>query len=783
MATDTAALPTAAPADPTRHLWQLPVLLLGLGVFLATWQGWLNISRADPEDAFARDVAALKAEHEKLTPDPVVLKTQLNKVAGGVEGYPRQAAPARFHLGSGYARLAELTPNPDEARGYWTLARQHLDIAEKQLRDGPDAPKVAFRAAKARAAVGLPADTPVTEIVLLMTVLSAPPPGEDTGETYRLIADLSLRLDPPDVARAKAALGDYLRATGYATPVASLARARLRLGDLYLREREYASARKWLEQVGTDTPPDVLVPAKVLLAQVLMAEGNFPAAAKEWELLRGAPNIPAGMRLTATYQLGGCKLKAGEAEVAARLFEEAAKGEGPEAAAAAVRLAELHLRAPDPARHRAAADLLAAAVKGVRTPADFDTALVPLGEVQAAFESAVATLLADKAHEPALKAADSYKAVAATGRDREKRAEVLAAWAGALRKTKAPEAKAKFKAAADEFAAVAAFQAKADGKLEMLRQAAANYRQAEEPAAAAKRLEEALALPDVPEPVLAALWVELADALIAANRPEDVFRIFNKVMAATDTPLSTATRYRLARQFTDTRHPGLVPLGRALFEQIAKQRDVSAAEREFHERALTELANALIREGNFADAEGRLRTQLNIYPNGPEAGLARLLLGVCLLQRAAGAAAAPADAAKMRAEAVTTFKQIVAECDAAERRAGKLTDREAWLRLQAALRVLQAHQQTRTAAAARELLYESVPLLDRYKGTVEELIVLSLMYHAFRQLNDPGKALDTRDRMKEAFDKLGPSAFPQDKGEYSRDYWLQVWFPPEKKKE
>jgi len=249
-------------------------------------------------------------------------------------------------------------------------------------------------------------------------------------------------------------------------------------------------------------------------------------------------------------------------------------------------------------------------------------------------------------------------------------------------------------------------------------------------------------------------------------------------MADPNKTLSTATRYRLARQFVDSRHPGLVPLGRALFEQIAKQQNVSAAEREFHERALTELANALIREGNFADAELRLRTQLNIYPNGPEAGLAKLLLGVCLLQRAAAPNVPATDAAKMRVEAVTTFKQLVAECDAAERRTGKLTDREAWLRLQSALRVLQTYQQMKKP---QDLLFEAAPMLDRYKGTVEELIILSLVYHAFKQLNDPGKALDTRDRMREVFDKLGPSAFPLKEGEYSRDYWLKVWFPPDPK--
>jgi tetratricopeptide (TPR) repeat protein len=777
MATDTAAPASPVPADPTQHLWQVPMLLVGIAVFVATWQGWLPIGRADPGSAFANDIKALKAGYERVTPDPVELKTLLNKVAGGIEKYPEQAAVARFHLGSGYVRLAELTPALDEARGYWMLARQHFDlVTDRQLRDSNDVPRLAFRAAKARAAVGLPPDVPAADVVLLATVLSNPPPGEEAGETHRLVADLALRANPPGIAQAKLSLTQYLTATGIATPPASLARARLRLGELYVSTGEYEPARKWLEQIGTDAPPDVLTQARAALARVLMADGNFPGAAKEWELLRGAPGVHPLLRQTAAFQLALCKLKLRDDEPAARLFEEAARGDGPEAQAAAILLADLHLHKPDPARHRAAADLLAGAVKGLRSSADYDPSFVPLNELQGAFEMAVGTLLADAAHEQALKVAEAYAKVCAPGRDREKRAEVYGAWGLALKKT-GGDPKPKFKAAADECAALAAYQPKTDGKLDMLRRAASYYRQAEEPALAATRLEEALKLPGVPELMLAPLWLELGDALLAAGKPEGVLKIFTRVMAE-GTPLATATRYRLARQFTDSRHPGLVETGRALFEQIARQQNVTAAEREFHERALTELANALIREGNFADAEARLRAQIGLYPNGPEAGLAKLLLGVCLLQRAALTNVQPADATKMRNEAVTTFKQLVADCDAAERRNGKLTEREGWLRLQAALRVLQTYQQMRTP---RELLFEASALLERHRGTVEELIILSLVYHAFKQLRDDGKALDTRDRMREVFDKLPPSAFTPGGGEYSREYWLKVWFTDQKK--
>ena len=789
MATDTAALapPTTTARDhrpdPTRHMWQLPLLLVGVGGFVAAWQGWLPVGRGDAGATFARDVATLKTGYEKVTPDAGELKTQLNRVAAGVDSFPDQASLARFHLGSGYVRLAELTAAPDEAHGYWTLAHQHFQLVKPdQIRDPADQPKLAYRAAKARAAVGLPADTPSADITLLITVLTAaPPPGEYAGETQRLVAELALRQNPPDTGMAKAALNTYLTATGIATPEASLARAKLRLGDLYLRSREYDQALKWLGQIGPDAPPDVLPAAKAELAQVLMAQSNWTAAAKEWETLRSAPGVPSSFRTTAAFQLGLCKLKTRDEDAAVLLFQEAAgqlfksgaKSESEEASAAAIYLAGLHLNSPDPARHAAAVDLLVNAVKG---EGKYTNSQVLPSEVQAVFELAVTVLLADGACELALKAAEAYAAVAPSGHDREKRADVLAAWGESLQKIK-QDGKPKYKAAADEFAALAALQPRTEGKLEMLRRAAKLYRLADQPATAVTRLNEAVKLPDIPEALVGVVWVELADALLAANRPDEVWRPFQQAMASVGT-MSTATRYRLARQFLDSRHPGLMPLGRGLFEQIAKQQNVTPEEQEYHERALTELANDLIRQGHFADAEVRLRTQLDMYKQGGEADLARLLLGVCLLQRASAPGVTAADALRLRTEAVMTFKQIVAAADATERRNRKLTDREAWLRKQAALRVLQSYEQMQQP---ENLLFEAEKLLGRYRGTVDELIILSLVYRAYKQLKQTGKALDIRDRMKEAFDRLGPKAFPLPTGEYSRDYWLKVWFAPDPK--
>jgi hypothetical protein len=119
---------------------------------------------------------------------------------------------------------------------------------------------------------------------------------------------------------------------------------------------------------------------------------------------------------------------------------------------------------------------------------------------------------------------------------------------------------------------------------------------------------------------------------------------------------------------------------------------------------------------------------------------------------------------------------------------GKLTEREAWYRLQSALRVLQAHLQMKNH---NDLLHESSDLSQRHRGTIEELIIWSLIYQSFNQQSKDAirkdekdryivQMLETRDKMKGIFDSLPMSAFTGAGTEYTRGYWEKTWFAPEK---
>lgn len=778
MATD-----TAAPATETlRRLWQVPTFLVGAAAFAAAWQGVLPLGPGDPAAAFRRDLDALHAAADRAAPDPNELKSALARVAGAAELFPEQAPAAHFALGSGWVRLAERTADLAENRNHWVLARQHFDaVKPEQLPDPAAKPKFVYRAAKARAATLAP-DAPKAELEGLRSALNTPPAGEDPGDAPRLVAELSLSVSPPDLRQAKQSLVQFLTEAGPGTPAASVARARLRLGEVCHALNEADGAKKWLTLAGgTDAPPDVAAPARALAARVRMAEGDWGGAAKDWEAARAVRHgLTQPQTAAAAYHLAVCKLMASPPDPAhaAKLFEEAARGPEPEAPAADIRLADLRLKSPDPAKRKEAVTLLAAAVKGVKPGAEAGNTLVPAHDIRAVFEQAVQVLAADGAFEPAVAAAESYRVVAAGGRDREKKAEALAAWATHLQKVNA-DGGPKFAAAAAEYAALADLRAAESDKADLLRKAAALFKQAKDGPSSLAALDRVVRLPGLPDEVSGPAWAEYADGLLAANRPDDALGAFRQAIASA-APASTAARYKVGRLLLDGGDPRKAPLGLELLRQVADAERVAPAEQMAHERALAELGYERIRARDYADAEGRLRKQLALYPTGIEADLGKVLLGTCLLQRAApGASPRVPDPAKALDEALGLFRQVIADGDA-RKAAGRPGERDGWLRTQANLRVLQTFLKM---GRPRDVLVEGDKVRRELAGGVEELFVLNLMFHAYKQ--QPGGeqgALAVRDQMKELFDKLKdkPGAFPEAGGEeYHRAYWEKAWFPPE----
>jgi tetratricopeptide (TPR) repeat protein len=310
-------------------------------------------------------------------------------------------------------------------------------------------------------------------------------------------------------------------------------------------------------------------------------------------------------------------------------------------------------------------------------------------------------------------------------------------------------------------------------KAEQLRRAAGLHRKAGNPAAGLAMLAKAAAVPKLPDEVAGPVWAEYADGLLAANRPDEALGAFKRALDTVG-PTSTAVRHKLARNLIDSRDPRKLPLGIELLEQIAKAERVSVPEQEYHEKALVELADEAIRVGEYQKAEARLRTQLRLYSNGPEAGQGKLLLGTALLQRIDPKAKALApDAEKAGEEALGLLKQVIADVEA-RKVANRPAAGDAWLRTQANLRVLLAQVLLRKPY---DVLTTADPLRREYTGRVEELIVLSMMYHGYLQLNQDNGRLTVEAQMREVFNRLKekPGSFPARSGEYSREYWDRAW--------
>jgi len=765
--------------DPTRRLWQIPTFLVGSALFLGAYQGWLPLGARDPGSSFRNELNSLQATVGKPSPDAAELRTQLAKVAASLDAYPESGPLAHYIVGTGYMRLAELAPEANDVAASWTLAKQHFEaVRAEQLSDPTDGPRLAYRFAKARAAVPHAALTN-SELDVLRRVLLVVPQGETAGEGHRLAAEVGMRLNPPDLNQAKLSYTNFIAEAGLSTPASVIARTKLKLSDVHRRLGDVDGAKKWLTQIGTEAPADVLPVAKAQLARIRMDEGDYVGARRDWEILLAQPALPAGLKPSATFHLGMCfaNAKSPDPAAAARRFEEATKFDGPEGSAAAIRLAEIRLKSDDAVTRREAATLLAFAVKGVAKPADYPSSpLVPIHETQAAFESAIQVLTTDGAYEQAAATAEAYRTVANAGRDREKRAETFVSWGNALAKT-GGDANRKFTAAADDYAALAALRTAGTDQADLYRKAAGLYKKAGSLTAAVGVYERIVKLPKLTDEVLGPVWVEYAESLISVNKPDAALKAMQEAMAGGG-PAATTARYRVARGLIDSRVVEKVQLGVDLMDQIAKAESVSAAEREMHERSLVDVAHAYIQKGEFAEAESRLDKQVKLYPAGVEAGLGKLLLGVCLVQRADPRAKPPAPSpVKNREEALKLFKEVSAEVDARAKE-NKAVERDPWLRTQANLRVLQTYQQM---ARPYDVLKDGDLLRREFAGTADELIVLSLMYHAYKQLDKPEGSFGIHGQMKDVFGKIKdkPGVFYAKSGEYSKEYWEKVWFQPE----
>src|SRR3954466_7095901 len=211
------AMDTARSSTP-RHLWQVPVFLLGVAALVAL----LYFRPHFGPDTVAAAESQLKDARQALDKDPAAAVQRGLRVIAVADRYPQLAGEAYFVVGSARLKLAD-DAGADATRER-VQARDQLDQADKHGVPDTDRPKLQYRLAKATLLLG---GDPTRAVALLEKSVEA----DDPAEGYGLLADAYTRVKPPDLAKAVDAGKQQLdRALRTGEP-RTLAAARFRLGS------------------------------------------------------------------------------------------------------------------------------------------------------------------------------------------------------------------------------------------------------------------------------------------------------------------------------------------------------------------------------------------------------------------------------------------------------------------------------------------------------------------------------------------------------------------------
>lgn len=756
MATDSA--PASPP--PRRMYWQLPVFAVGVAAAVLAWRYFPPPSLAGHEQV-ERDRYTLR---QALARRPVNVGEVQSLLGSLGDAGTRSGgnADVAFVQGSAYLVLAEQGP-ADQAAENWKRAHALLGECDPdKLADKTDRGRFAFRAAKAAAGAG--AGDPATVISQLDSV----PNGEEPGERSRLLAEACLRLPKPDTKRAKTELSAYLSGPPRGNPEQA-ARLKLQLADLCAATGEPDKARQWLKEFGDPLPTALQADAKLRLARLALADNDVNEAVKQFQAADGLPNLGATQQAVVRYETGRGLIQLGNPAAGREYLGKAAESPSPAGVAAAVRLAELSPRDLDPTPGVAH---LEAALKGVKSPADWTNPHVSLADLRAACEAVIQACQTTSKFGPAVRAAEVYAPIAEGGKDRELWADTMTTWAGMPGTTDPAD---KYKKAADEYARLA--EARPDAaKAALFQKAAAAYQSAGDTASATAALAKVSGLPGASTEVQAAVNLQQAVALIAKGEIDGGVKLLSEV-ANTAGPVGTKATLQLALVYATEGKKLLAVKGSEadgrkrveyaadLLTQLANRTYTTADEQLSHQQALYELGKlqlggAVPAVQNVSDAEMRFRRLTSEYPNGEYADRGKMYLGIALSQLGQGAASGgvpPADAAKKFTEARKLFESLGTAADL-------------FVRSQADIRLAHTLLHMKEFEAAADT---GSTLAEKYRGKVEELILLNIVYSAHSQSKRPDLAKGALERMQKAFAALPDAAYSNNMLEYTKAYWTK----------
>jgi tetratricopeptide (TPR) repeat protein len=779
MATDPAR------STASRHLWQVPVFLLGAAAVAAV----LILRPHIGADTLSAAERQLHDARQALDKDPTAAVQRGLRVIALTDRFPQLAGEAHFVVGSARLKLSD-DAGADTVRER-LQARLHLEQADKHGVPEADRPKLQYRLAKVMLLLG---GDPAKVVELLEKSVEA----DDPAEGYGLLAEACTHLSPPDLAKAieagKQQLDRELR-TGEAR---GLAAARFRLGRLHLQRKEVKEGRLLLAKVGTEAVPDQFYAARVMLAESYEETQEWANAARNWQQARQNPKLTAPEKGKALFHLGRCYANEQRAKDATAAFEEAVALGGEEGQAAGLRLAELKLDGDPPGAQIA----LAAALKPVQGPDDYHNALVPLDDARALAEAVVRSARDKGDWESARKAGEAYTRVAPPGKDDELIAGLLDAQAVALaEKAKAdgPAAGPLDEQARDLWRQAALAYERAAGKLpssetSKVDQAALLWKSAQLALKAGQpqRAQEALARATQLEGGLgpaktAEAWLLIGNTYHQGQQFKDAREAYQKCLGEPG-PFTLKARFALAE--IDLAESKFEDAERGFQDVLKTVREANQTDADLQEQSVYAWARVAYAKQSavkeelreYATAEQRLLGALQQYPESAQAPAARRLLGLSywtearLKSRALERSGLSPDERKayerQRLEylqkSAEQYDKLEEQLLARQRAGDRLTADQATCLKQASFWGTDCYfwLQKYDEAVRR---YGALTL--RYQGHPEELIALSQICQCYVFLGQPEKATAVLKRMREALDKIPDDAFDGKLETHRRDFW------------
>lgn len=794
-------------ASRSRSLWQVPTFLIGIAALVAVWYG-RSYWQPTAAQRYERDLIALRQTLDKNPIDSTQVLTLLRKLQSQ-EPPPHLDKQVPYVIGSALVIQAESAERAEEAAEAWKASRKLLEQAANQGLPEADRARHQYRLAKAWAKTG---EAPAKVIdALLVSVKS----GDDPSEGSRIMAEMYLKLDPPEPTRARDALKEHLAKVLPARTDAQqrqLNLARLMLGELQTQLGEPEDSRKVLERIGPDAPPEILVAARTQLAKSYLAEEDWVPAIRCLEQARDVRGITTGQKTFVLYNLAEAYQRSNRKPEAQAALQQLRKGTGSEAQAAAFRLVELFVA--DPAKREEAVTILEETAAGLKRPDLYDNTLLPLREARNVFEETAQLLRTANAFELSLRAARAYSNLAEAGRHHELAAEAMQAW-GQLQLDQATlaepedrpslveEGTKRIREAAKEWREAAAAKQTSIEKGDPLYRAADLYLKAGDQEDALKMLDElGLKVPEFPQERLADVWLKKGEVYLAlGNRDQAKLCFLNGIQLAEAHPTPSLLRCRIRLAELLLKGTDAVALNR-----VAADLETNLAnpelirDRELHEAGLTFLAEMPFQQKDYRKAEVRFRSLLDNYPDSPRAALARFHLGQCYWF-IAGQEADKCKSAKKVIDDASATEERKTEAEAQYEASYKLymdwlkKASEPFKAVEAAL--LKGMTNPRLPRAEAELLRkasfyaadcaffsgeytDSVVRFDtiasRYAGSVAQLEALRTMWRCYQYyLQDADKALSTLTQIRTAYLQMPDAEFDGSSEIRRRDYW-QRWF-------